>query len=487
MNDKVTLQAISDIFASQYGLSKKTTEVFGKCFFDTIVDGLNQEGIVKIKGLGTFKVVEVGSRESINVTNGERIVIEGYRKVSFTPDEFVEQKQAEAIELVETTVAAAVEQAVAAEAEIPVVESQAEEESAKIEEVVASSADTVELDKVEVPADSFSGIDMLISTPESVLEVEKDLECARIRAEQTLEEAKKANVEYRRLEILLERLKNNLVPESADTQQSAESTSVPLAAAVVEDEAISEPLPEPIENEQLASTDDQPSETCEQSSAEKENVEDTVAEEQPISQDETKDATKQNLVEADNEKPVLKPGGYEYDEDDEEEEDHRHLWILIPLVGILLAAVAIFAYRWMTYQVPSYEATITAPADSVKNDSANNKATNKVVDAEIKDDNKQVEDSKLKQETVNAEAEKVSAEKTASEKTASEKANADKAATDKAAADKKPKTHTMLKGENLYQISRNYYGTKDSVNAIIRINKFPDPNNVPIGQVIKLP
>lgn len=39
-----------------------------------------------MKGLGTFKIVEVRDRESVNVNTGERVVIEGHGKVSFTPD-----------------------------------------------------------------------------------------------------------------------------------------------------------------------------------------------------------------------------------------------------------------------------------------------------------------------------------------------------------------------------------------------------------------
>ena len=51
----------------------------------------------------------------------------------------------------------------------------------------------------------------------------------------------------------------------------------------------------------------------------------------------------------------------------------------------------------------------------------------------------------------------------------------------------RPKTHVMLRGESLTRISQKYYGTKDSVRAIIRINTFRDPDNVPVGAVVKLP
>ena len=51
-----------------------------------IEDSLKHDKLVKIKGLGTFKLIDVDSRESININTGERFVIEGYTKISFTPE-----------------------------------------------------------------------------------------------------------------------------------------------------------------------------------------------------------------------------------------------------------------------------------------------------------------------------------------------------------------------------------------------------------------
>ncbi|MDY6026717.1 MAG: HU family DNA-binding protein, partial [Prevotella sp.] len=55
-------------------------------FFDLINEALHEEKMVKVKGLGTFKVIDVRERESINVNTGERVVIESHGKISFTPD-----------------------------------------------------------------------------------------------------------------------------------------------------------------------------------------------------------------------------------------------------------------------------------------------------------------------------------------------------------------------------------------------------------------
>ena len=47
---------------------------------------MEKDKYVKIRGLGTFKLIDVGSRESVNVNTGERFEIQGHTKVSFTPE-----------------------------------------------------------------------------------------------------------------------------------------------------------------------------------------------------------------------------------------------------------------------------------------------------------------------------------------------------------------------------------------------------------------
>ncbi len=77
---------IIDVFAEKHGIGQSVAEAFVKHFADLISEGLKKDKMVKVKGLGTFKVIEVKGRESVNVNNGERILIEGREKISFTPD-----------------------------------------------------------------------------------------------------------------------------------------------------------------------------------------------------------------------------------------------------------------------------------------------------------------------------------------------------------------------------------------------------------------
>lgn len=74
--------ALSD----KHGLSKQDAEKFVSAMFELVNSALSKEKLVKVKGLGTFKVISVAPRKSVDVNTGEPIVIEGRDKISFTPD-----------------------------------------------------------------------------------------------------------------------------------------------------------------------------------------------------------------------------------------------------------------------------------------------------------------------------------------------------------------------------------------------------------------
>ena len=86
INDKLSLQELANALSEKQGIYKKDAELFVKELFDLVEEALANEKYVKIKGLGVFKLIEVDSRESINVNTGERIEIQGHSKVSFTPE-----------------------------------------------------------------------------------------------------------------------------------------------------------------------------------------------------------------------------------------------------------------------------------------------------------------------------------------------------------------------------------------------------------------
>lgn len=86
MDNKINFSQLSEMFAQEVGISKNMSEQFVKSFFDIITEKVLSEGLVKVKGFGTFKLVKMDDRESVNVNTGERFVIEGHSKISFIPD-----------------------------------------------------------------------------------------------------------------------------------------------------------------------------------------------------------------------------------------------------------------------------------------------------------------------------------------------------------------------------------------------------------------
>lgn len=86
MNEKLNIQDLIDLLAEKHGMSKKDADSFVKEFFLLVEESLEKDKYVKIKGLGTFKLIDVESRESVNVNTGERIEIQGHTKVTFTPE-----------------------------------------------------------------------------------------------------------------------------------------------------------------------------------------------------------------------------------------------------------------------------------------------------------------------------------------------------------------------------------------------------------------
>lgn len=88
---KISIQDLSSVLVDKRGLSKKEASNFISEMFDIVQQELEKEKLVKIKGLGTFKIIDVDDRESVNVNTGERVLIEGHGKITFTPDSLMKE------------------------------------------------------------------------------------------------------------------------------------------------------------------------------------------------------------------------------------------------------------------------------------------------------------------------------------------------------------------------------------------------------------
>ena len=86
MNRRVNIAELADGIAKRATIPVSYAEKFVQSFFGVIGEALVREKLVKVKGLGTFKLVDVEARESVDVNTGERILLSAHSKVSFTPD-----------------------------------------------------------------------------------------------------------------------------------------------------------------------------------------------------------------------------------------------------------------------------------------------------------------------------------------------------------------------------------------------------------------
>ena len=150
----MTIQDIAKVLVEKNKLPQAEAEAFVAAIFDVVEAGIERDKLVKIKGLGTFKVVTVDARESVNVNTGERVIIDSHDKITFTPDAMMKELVNKPFSSFETVV---LNEGVEFE-DMPVQEdneqtevSTADEETPKTveqEEVVAEMPKTVEQEEV---------------------------------------------------------------------------------------------------------------------------------------------------------------------------------------------------------------------------------------------------------------------------------------------------------------------------------------------------
>lgn len=103
MNNRLTIQDLAGLLAECTGKDRKSTELFLREFIAVISEGVCTDKIVKVKGLGTFKVILVEKRESIHVNTGERFLIPQHYKFSFLPDKDLRELVNKPFSFFETT------------------------------------------------------------------------------------------------------------------------------------------------------------------------------------------------------------------------------------------------------------------------------------------------------------------------------------------------------------------------------------------------
>ena len=219
MEKKYTLQDLAALLAERESLPLEQAEDFVRSFFELTEEGLLKDSFVKVTGFGTFKLVEVSERESVNINTGERFQISGHNKISFTPDgtlrELVNRPFAHftTVTLNDKTPEAALE-----EAERPLAEESTESS--------ATSSHTP-LPAAETPVASSTSCETNTTAP--------------------AEEEQKTNV-------ATEKAEENVVPTVETTTFAPTSAHVTVATEAPSPEVSAEQAHEEVENHQSVST-----------------------------------------------------------------------------------------------------------------------------------------------------------------------------------------------------------------------------------------
>ena len=154
--------------AADETLDKKTCEAFARTLFEVVEEALLSDKFVKVKGFGTFKLVAVSDRESVNINTGERFQIEGHTKVSFIPDNTLKEEinrpfaHFETIDLSDET----------EQAELDAIDAAAAEEALENEEAEETVEEVAEEMPADEPAEEVVEEEVMEEVPEEVLKEE---------------------------------------------------------------------------------------------------------------------------------------------------------------------------------------------------------------------------------------------------------------------------------------------------------------------------
>lgn len=470
MNERLTIQDLIDLLAAKHSMTKKDAEAFVKEFFLLIEQALENEKTVKIKGLGTFKLVDVDSRESVNVNTGERFQIKGHTKVSFTPDTTLRDTinkpfaHFETVVLNESTVLEDTPMEESDEEEASVADSEAEMVDSEVTEDKNTDEDTQEEIQPEEPA---------IEEPATEA-------VAAVKGEET---------------VPTETEPEPAVIEQPMTEELLESESEAESESILEDSSEEEPSETPLEPDFSPATEEPVEEASEETIIEEPETEKKKTEttaEQIIAQELYKANMEPATPKKEPEIEQPKAAYTDKDSDKKEKSAIPYLIATIIIVLLLCGGAILFIY---------YPDLFSSSSDSDK-DIVDMPEAVQPVQPEA-----QLSDTIVQKDTV-AEAAPVTPDETVQPKPAVKK----EPAAEPVKAESKPaqqqqsvtsvysdsasykitgtKTkYTIKEGETLTRVSLRFYGTKAMWPYIVKHNPkvIKNPDNVPYGTTIEIP
>jgi len=451
MKRKILAQELASYLAKHAECDPKVAETFARAFFDVIEQGLLQDKFVKIKGFGTFKLIAVSERESINISTGERFQISSHTKISFIPDNTMK-------ELVNRPFA---------------------------------HFTSVDLND-ETDIKEFDDIDRQI---EEIEKERREQAEAKMAEQEATQDAADGKVEQTTVETTKEVESDNQITSSWETPAGSNlSFSEKQPAIVYDNEDKTDNMNE--DNKDLQDNCP-PKETAGSSvviSEEKAGEEAESAKNTHKTQNDN--AAKNNFVTKSSFE--TQPFGYIYTEKPPKKK--RDMWKAIAIVlGVLLLMVVCYLAGYFRVLCPcsipfagKMSETKIEMAETVENPH----------EEEISLQNLSVVNSpkQFAQDSAKAAFSQISAEKekAKSENKATEKGNLKKKSGEEngvkaqksdtsSVSSSKPSYHLVRKGDNVYKISRKYYGSDNYVPAIIKLNKLHDANNIVVGKRLRLP
>ena len=436
MKQKLLLSDFAQWLSEKEGITKKEAQTFLRTLFQIVEQGLTDDQFVKIKGLGTFKLVTVNERESVNINTGERFQIGEHNKIAFIPDasmkEIINRPFAhfESVDLSDETDTAeldAVDEAV--KQEFPPI---SEEETSTAEESIPTT--------VEVITES--------SHPTSLPEKQKDV------TEEVSEESNLTEEIPTEFATITEGLEEKKAEEKAEeTEALAQTEETEALAQTEETEALAQAEAVVITAKETASESQAPEE------------ETLTPEETPIQVVSTSEKTDAMGTDAEisvSQPTTLTVSGAAV----EEEEDTRRPWLrrtLMALFVLLLCTASYFAGYYRLLCPPCASTAPTAPAAKVQPDSLQAKKP---------------QAAKKDSAAVSAASQTVSKPLNEVKDSVKQPQKQEEAVT---------RTHTIRVGDNLSRIARKYYGDDHYVDFIIRKNNLKNADNIHVGKVLVLP
>ena len=443
MKQKLLLSDFAQWLSEKEGITKKEAQTFLRTLFQIVEQGLTDDQFVKIKGLGTFKLVTVNERESVNINTGERFQIGEHNKIAFIPDasmkEIINRPFAhfESVDLSDETDTAeldAVDEAV--KQEFPPI---SEEETSTAEESIPTT--------VEVITES--------SHPTYLPEKQKDV------TEEVSEESDLTEEIPTEFATITEGLEEKKAEEKAETETLAQAEETETLAQAEETETLAQAE----ETETLAQAEAMAitaKETASESQASEENLTPEETPIQVVSTSEKTDAMGTDAEISVSQPTTLTVSGAAV----EEEEDTRRPWLrrtLMALFVLLLCTASYFAGYYRLLCPPCASTAPTAPATKVQPDSAQAKKP---------------QAAKKDSAAISAASQTVSKPLNEVKDSVKQPQKQEEAVT---------RTHTIRVGDNLSRIARKYYGDDHYVDFIIRKNNLKNADNIHVGKVLVLP